>query len=93
MPADVRPYKKTATFTETTVPQGLLKDHATAAGVWVTIHVVSGKLRYVLAASGAEFVLDPDSVGVIAPQERHRVAPIGAVTFFVEFSRIPPPES
>ncbi len=29
LPADVRPYRSTLKFTETTIPQGLLKDHTT----------------------------------------------------------------
>jgi tellurite methyltransferase len=38
--------KRTPEFTEATVPQGLLRDHSTKAGVWAQIRVLEGTLRY-----------------------------------------------
>jgi len=85
VPETAKPYKRTPDFTEHTVPDGLLKDHATKAGVWGVITVVSGQLRYVVPSTGVDEVLDATTPGIITPQETHRVEPIGEVTFFVEF--------
>lgn len=88
LPDDVAPYKRTPTFTEATVPAGLLKAHATKAGVWGLIHVEHGRLRYAVEAGGAAVELTAEGPpGVIEPEVRHSVAPVGAVRFFVEFYR------
>lgn len=87
LPQHVAAYKRTPLFTETTVPPGLLKDHATKTGVWGVIHVTEGRLRYVIPARNAEHVLDPSRTGIIMPTEPHRVEPLGQVSFFVEFHR------
>jgi tellurite resistance-related uncharacterized protein len=47
LPADVRYVRTTPTFTEDTVPAGLLADHQLAAGVWGVLEVLSGHLRFV----------------------------------------------
>lgn len=88
LPDSVAPYKRTPVFTEATVPAGLLKEHATKAGVWGLIHVESGRLRYTIAASGEVVELSNDGPpGVVEPEVLHSVAPLGAVRFFVEFHR------
>jgi tellurite resistance-related uncharacterized protein len=48
LPAGVRSYKRTATFTEATTPAALMNDHATKEGVWGLIHVEEGRLRYLV---------------------------------------------
>ncbi len=87
LPDGVTAYKQTTQFTEVTVPQGLLNDHATKDGVWGVIHVVQGKLRYVVPGRDVDTVLTPTTRGIIMPTEIHRVEPIGQVSFFVEFYR------
>ncbi len=88
LPDDVRPYRRTPEFTETTVPAGLLGRHTTAEGVWGLIQVVSGRLRYrILAPEVEEHVLEPGKPGVVEPQVPHQVEPLGPVRFFVEFHR------
>lgn len=87
LPDHVRAYSRSPTFDETTVPAGLRKDHQTKPGVWGVINVVSGSLRYVIAATGDEFSLTPDSPGVVEPEALHNVAPLGPVSFYVEFYR------
>jgi len=77
------PYKRTKTFTETTVPAGLLKDHQTKAGVYGRIVVVSGTL--ILTRAATEETLEATQTAVIAPQEIHSVWPVDAVSFYVEF--------
>lgn len=81
-------YKRTPTFDEATVPDALRQDHATKAGVWGLIHVEAGRLRYEISGTGKVIELTPDTApGIIEPQVRHRVTPVGTVRFFVEFYR------
>lgn len=87
LPDHVRPYNRTATFDETTIPAGLLKDHQTKAGVWGVITVLSGALRYRIEASGEDITLTPENPGIVAPESLHNVAPLGPVSFYVEFYR------
>ena len=85
LPSDVAAYKRTPEFSAATVPAGLLKDHATKAGVWGLIHVLDGQLRYVVPDAGIDAVIDAATHGVIAPEQKHRVEPVDDVRFFVEF--------
>ena len=87
LPDDVSAYKRTPLFTEATVPQGLLKDHATKDGVWGVIHITEGQLRYVVPTRQIDAVLDSSQTGIILPTELHRVEPVGKVMFYVEFHR------
>lgn len=88
LPTTVSAYKRTATFSQDTIPPGLLRDHTTRAGVWGHIVVLEGKLRYtILEPTPEEFLLDPSRSGVVEPQIKHQVEPVGKVLFFVEFFR------
>ncbi|MDB4962810.1 MAG: hypothetical protein JWP01_2809 [Myxococcales bacterium] len=90
LPAGHAPYKRTREFDEHSIPSGLLKDHSTAAGVWGVIHVIAGRLRYIVESPLArELVLDETHDGIVVPEVLHRVAPEGSVRFFVEFHRKP----
>lgn len=91
LPVGVQPYKRTATFTETTTPAALLGDHSTKAGVWGLIHVEEGSLRYLITddrRQPSEQTLTPDDgPGIVEPTIIHRVQPVGPVRFYVEFLR------
>jgi tellurite resistance-related uncharacterized protein len=88
MPAGFAPNKRTREFDGQSVPAGLLKKHTTAPGVWGVIHVIAGRLRYVIEAPLAmERVLDEAHPGIVVPEVIHRVVPEGSVRFFVEFHR------
>jgi tellurite resistance-related uncharacterized protein len=91
LPAGVAPYKRTPTFTEATVPAGLLHDHSTKEGTWGLIHVEAGRLRYLVTdptRPPEEAILAPDAPpGVVEPLILHRVEPLGAARFHVEFLR------
>jgi tellurite resistance-related uncharacterized protein len=91
LPPGAVPYKRTATFTEATVPAGLLNDHSTKDGPWGLIHVEQGALRYAVTdprRERSERVLTPDGEpGVVEPTVLHKVEPLGAVRFWVEFWR------
>lgn len=87
LPNDLKAYRRTPTFTEHTVPKGLLSDHNTKAGVWGQIHVESGQLNYVIPSKNYTQLLSPGEIGTIEPEQRHHVKPVGSVTFYVEFWR------
>jgi tellurite resistance-related uncharacterized protein len=86
LPENVQAYKKTNVFDENSVPQGLLKDHNTKPNVWGRINVIEGKLLYIIQSNPVEEVeLSPDRFGVVEPEVRHFVKPLGHVKFYVEF--------
>ena len=85
IPDDFEAYRKTAEFNERTIPESLRKDHSTKPGVWAEIHVIDGKLIYRVDSLGAKFELSPGAPGVVIPEIRHSIAPIGPVRFFVKF--------
>ncbi|MCD1623488.1 DUF1971 domain-containing protein [Citromicrobium bathyomarinum] len=89
----LKSYKTTPTFTQDSVPAGLLADHSTKEGVWGLIHVSRGKLRYCVTdprRENEERILEPGSTaGVVEPTIVHRVEPLGPVEFHVEFLRAP----
>jgi len=88
IPDGYQPYRRTADFTEESIPEALLKDHSTKRGVWARIHVLRGRLEYhVHAPLNRCELLTPDAPGVVLPEVEHHVAPSGAVRFFVEFWR------
>jgi tellurite resistance-related uncharacterized protein len=91
LPPDARPYRRTDTFTETTVPKGLLKAHTTKDGAWALIHVLEGRLLYRITdprRPASDTVLTPETPpGVVEPTIVHEVAPLGSVRFYVEFHR------
>jgi tellurite methyltransferase len=82
----LEPYQRTKTFTEETVPRGLLKDHSTKEGTYGRICVISGILELTRASGQAE-QLQAGAMALVMPQEVHAVKPIGAVSFYVEFCR------
>lgn len=91
LPEGLECYKRTDTFTENTVPKGLLNDHSTKPGVWGLIKVESGSLSYQVTdprREPFETVLAPERApGIVEPTILHHVAPLGSVRFHVEFYR------
>jgi tellurite resistance-related uncharacterized protein len=77
------PYRSTSVFTEATLPLGLRRDHSTKAGTWGVIRVLEGRLLF--EAGGRIRVLTPEQPATIAPQEKHRVEPLGAMRMQVDF--------
>lgn len=81
-------YKRTAEFTETTIPAALLRDHATKDGVWARLHILNGSLHFIDQVGNWETTLPIGVHEVIFPGRLHRVAPTETVRFFVEFCRL-----
>lgn len=89
IPAGCVVTRRTPVFTQDTVPPALLSAHETKAGTWAVIHVLEGKLRYFIEDPSSESILKPSQPGVIEPQVRHHVEPVGPVRFYLEFYRAP----
>ena len=90
IPAGHCEYKRTASFTQATVPAALRSRHTTKPGVWARIQVVSGALRYRLFAPFDEVeLLEAGAAGVVLPEVEHQVETVGPVEFFVAFYRRP----
>lgn len=90
LPKRVSAYKKTAVFTQDTVPKALLNNHQTKAGVWGVIHVLSGQLSYCIddeKCDSETVMLDKQTLGIVEPQISHYVTPVGEVAFYVEFCK------
>jgi len=93
LPPGLVSYRRTATFTEDSVPAALRADHDTKPGTWGLIHVEAGRLRYRITDPRRDFteiLLSPDDPpGVVEPTILHNVEPEGPVRFHVEFWRAP----
>lgn len=89
LPDDVREYKRTATFTERTVPASLLGQHRTKAGVWARIVIESGQVEYSFGEPRRSFVLSPERAGIVLPDVPHQLSLRGPVAFHVELLRAP----
>lgn len=91
LPDGLHPYKRTPSFTEISVPAGLLGEHATKEGVWGLIRVEEGELRYVVTDERREAsqrtLTSTNEPGIVEPTIVHRVEPVGRVRFHVEFLR------
>jgi len=84
------PYRSTPIFDETTLPAALRTQHETKPGVWAVIRVLEGALRCTILEPRSERVLTPDNPGLVGPQQKHFVTPVGAVQCQVEFYDAPP---
>ncbi len=87
LPVDVSKYKETKIFNATTVPKGLLKDHATKADIWGKLKVHEGTVIYVDIASSKEREVTSGSFQIIEPEAPHFIQPSEDAQFHVEFYR------
>ncbi len=88
VPVDVAKYGESPEFTEDTVPEHLLESHRTKSGTWARILVLEGRLQYKILGPSEEIIeLSADLPGIVEPTVPHRVEPLGAVRFRVEFYR------
>jgi tellurite resistance-related uncharacterized protein len=85
LPPGFRPYRRTAVFTEETMPASLRGDHGTKPGVWGLVTVLEGQFRLTFLDTGERHLLDPQTPGVVAPEQPHRAEPIGPVRFTIDF--------
>ncbi|MDQ7057767.1 MAG: DUF3565 domain-containing protein [Ghiorsea sp.] len=83
-PKGLKEYKRTPTFTQDTIPKGLLKHHTTKMGIWGKIHVLQGKLLY-SPEGQASMVIGVGEESNVVPEMLHCVAAEGLVQFYVAF--------
>ncbi len=88
LPKDLTLARTTRTFTEKSVPDGLLQSHQIAAGVWGQIVVEDGSIDFAFedALDHRRYLEAGDNL-VIPPQRLHRVILTGPVRFLIEFYR------
>lgn len=84
LPPGVREYRRTASFSETTIPAGLLHEHRTPPAVWAKIVVEDGSLEYTLDSPPRTFLLTPARAGVAPPTAAHHLDVVGPVRFHIE---------
>lgn len=87
LPENAREYRRTATFTEASLPAALRQDHRTKAGTWARIVVETGALDY--HVRGRTHRLVAGDVAVVEPERPHHVIPVGSVRLHVQFWRGP----
>ena len=76
------PGRRTPTFTATTAPAGLLRDHLTAA--WAELVVLAGSVRFV-EETGRRVTASPGQRVTIMPGVRHHVEPADDAEFYIQF--------
>lgn len=87
LPAGLAAYRRTPEFDQGSLPAGLRHEHRTKPGVWGLIQVLEGELLYRILDPPGERRLSPGHPGVVRPEQRHEVEPLGQARFFVEFYR------
>ena len=88
IPESYSAYKRSAVFTESSVPKGLLKDHSVAEHCYAKIIVLEGEIEYTLSGeSSSSTTLTPENPGTIKPLVKHYINPLGKTRFYVEFYR------
>lgn len=88
LPNNITEISRTASFTNDTVPAGLLRDHTTKDGVWGKLVVESGTVHYSVTDPDelGEYQINAGNFGVIVPQQKHHVELMTDDTVFhVEF--------
>ncbi len=92
LPEGLVHYGGTAVFTEKTAPEKLLRAHDTKPGVWGKLVVLDGALDYVVPGPPEERLrIEGGGFGIIEPEVKHYVTPLGPVTFRVDFYRTAAP--
>lgn len=90
IPDRYEPYWRSPVFTQDGIPANLRREHSTKADVWGLLHILAGRLLYRVIEPFSERVLEAGQPpGVIAPQVRHEVEPVGPVRFYLEFYHRP----
>lgn len=84
-PSTLIPYNRTEEFDQDSVPDSLLSEHSTKAGVWAMIRVVEGSMELNVGDEVEE--LHPKNPGFVEPEASHHLKIDGPVRFFVEFYR------
>jgi tellurite resistance-related uncharacterized protein len=81
----VQPYRSTPVFDQDTLPAALRGRHSTKAGVWGIVRMIEGRLKLTYLEPESERVLDPQTPGLLLPEQPHFVEPLGPMKMQVDF--------
>lgn len=96
IPRGLIPASGSLVFTEDTIPDALLREHALAQGRWGVLHVFEGSLEFLDLITGETRTVLASDLVIIRPGAPHRVAVAGHVSCRIDFFREPdagPPTS
>ena len=85
LPEGLVPNGNSAEFTNASMPDALLREHALGLGHWGLLHVLEGEMTFVDMGSNQETRLSSGKTLPIPPQARHRVVVDGPVRFRIDF--------
>jgi tellurite resistance-related uncharacterized protein len=85
LPGGLTAYRRTPTFAADTIPKALLSAHATKAGIWGVLTVISGHLLLTVPSIQVQIEVSPGIPCVIEPEVVHFVTRAGPVSFYIEF--------
>jgi tellurite resistance-related uncharacterized protein len=84
------PYRSTPLFDEATLPPALRNEHSAKRGVGGVIRVIEGKVKLSYVNPANEVIITAANPGLILPEQRHFVEPLGPITMQVDFYDEPP---
>lgn len=79
------PYRSTPVFDQDTLPAALRGRHSTKAGVWGVVRMIEGQLKLTYLDPASELTLDPQTPGLLLPEQPHFVEPLGPMKMRIEF--------
>ena len=85
-----QPYKVTAEWDQSSLPQAIRSRHNTKPGIWGLLRVIEGAVDLVFEEPARRVRVTPESPAEIPPQAWHHVEVDGAMRMKVEFYREKP---
>jgi tellurite methyltransferase len=88
LPQDLEVVRTSDVWNERTMPAGLRRAHRVAGGRWGRLRVEAGEVRFrAQTQPKVDTIVGAGGSQAIPPDVEHEVAPLGPVSFFVEFLR------
>lgn len=81
----ITPYGSTPVFTQDSLPASLRRNHSLKKGTWGQLNLLSGSLRYTVAETSEQRILNEGDCQIISPEELHHVEPLGEMAMRVDF--------
>ena len=86
LPESARSYRQIGPFEAGTIPAGLLRRHDLKPGVWGTLHILSGNIRFCWDDdAGGSRLLGTDDTMLVPPTIAHHLEIAGPVTLTIDF--------
>ena len=87
IPSGLAPAGNSLEFTDRTIPDALLQEHALAPGRWGVLNVIEGSLRFVDLEKGEERTVAAPGRITINPEAPHFLSVDGEVRCRIDFFR------